>query len=98
MSIKITSYHDCFLGVEVCKGVAVLLHVLVVLGHCQADQPQEVDQQEGPVDRHQKELEPRANQRYYCHQQQVLPKAKLVDRSKYWPVSFCAFEDRPALF
>lgn len=31
---KITSYHDSFLGVEICKGVAVLLHMLVMLGHC----------------------------------------------------------------
>lgn len=66
-NIKITSYHDCFLGVEICKGVAVFLHVLVMLGDCQAYQPQEVNQQEWPVHRHQKEIEPRAYQRHDCN-------------------------------
>lgn len=31
---KITSYHDSFLGVEIRKRVAILLHMFLMLGHC----------------------------------------------------------------
>ena len=53
------SYHDggsFFPASEVTQPISILLHVLVVLGHCQANQPQEVYQQEGPVNRYQKQV------------------------------------------
>lgn len=73
---------------EISQVVAVFFHVLVVFGHCQADQPDKVDQEKGPVDRNKKDLETRAETGEKANGCQTLPKIKFIEGSEDGSISF----------
>ena len=46
---------------KICKVVAVFLHMAPVFSDGKADEPEEVDEEEGPIDRDEKDLKVGAN-------------------------------------
>ena len=46
---------------KICKVIAIFLHVAPVFGDGKADEPEEVDEEEGPIDRDKEDLKIGAN-------------------------------------
>ena len=72
--------------------------MLPVFGDGKADEPEEVDEEEGPIDRDKEDLKIGANPAGNGDKKKAFPQIELIDGSEDGTVSFWTPQDRYALF